>query len=291
MHVARITIWPVAGLGGHDVEAARVLPSGALENDRRWRLVDVEGRPLGGLALRRLRAVRAEIDPVARTIGLSIAGAAGAETPGIAATFPLRPGPEGPCPWLSRVAGVETFLEERPEGGFPPDPFAPGPLLAATASLEEVRRWFGSSLVNVRGRLAVGVELGGVDGPFWEDTLACPARHGSLRAEGVCDDGADPWGAVPPPEPGSVVIGGALLTAVGVRELGEDTAVDPDSDRPREHFREIFEAWRRRTARPDVDTTHWPHRYRFAVATVGDGRGGEMRVGDRCVPVAHLGRS
>ncbi|MFM7034641.1 MAG: MOSC N-terminal beta barrel domain-containing protein [Planctomycetia bacterium] len=37
----RITIYPVKSLDGVDVEECRVLPSGALENDRRWRLVDM----------------------------------------------------------------------------------------------------------------------------------------------------------------------------------------------------------------------------------------------------------
>ena len=292
MHVARITIWPVAGLGGVEVEAARVLASGALENDRRWRLVDVDGRPLAGVARRRLRQVRAEVDPVERTVELSLDRADIAERAGVGttlATFPLRPGPTGPCRWLSLVAGVEVFLEERPEGGFPPDPDAPGPILAATASLEAVGRWFGLPLDDVRGRLSVGLELAGMEA-FWEDTLVCPTRRVAPEKEGMCD-GVDPWGAAPPPEPRSVVIGSARLTAVGHRELGEEEALDPATGRPREHFREIFESWRRRTAREDVDTSHWPHRFHFAATTVGDGRGGEMQVGDRCVPVAHLGRS
>ena len=293
MLVARITIWPVVGLGGVGVETARVLASGALENDRRWRLVDADGAALGGAPLRRLARVRAEVDPSARTIGLAVDAVAAGESFGLGTagvSFPLRPGPTGPCPWLSRVAGVETFLEERPEGGFPLDPDAPGPVLASTASIEEVARWFGLPLDDVRGRLAVGVELAGAE-PFWEDTLVYPARRTPSPVEGAGDDGDDPWGAAPPPEPRWVVIGSARLAAVGLRELGDDVALDPASGLPREHFREIFEAWRRRTARADVDTSHWTHRYHVAATTVGDGKGGEIQVGDRCVPVAHLGRS
>ena len=40
----RITIFPVKSLDGVEVAAARVLSSGALEHDRRWQLVDMEGR-------------------------------------------------------------------------------------------------------------------------------------------------------------------------------------------------------------------------------------------------------
>jgi len=39
-----ITLYPVKSLDGVDVPEAHVLPSGALEHDRRWRLVDMEGR-------------------------------------------------------------------------------------------------------------------------------------------------------------------------------------------------------------------------------------------------------
>jgi uncharacterized protein YcbX len=39
----RITIFPVKSLDGVDVEGATVLPSGAVEHDRRWRLVDAQG--------------------------------------------------------------------------------------------------------------------------------------------------------------------------------------------------------------------------------------------------------
>ena len=39
----RITIYPIKSLDGIDVAQARVLACGALEHDRLWRLVDLEG--------------------------------------------------------------------------------------------------------------------------------------------------------------------------------------------------------------------------------------------------------
>ena len=40
----RITVYPVKSLDGVEVAAARLLAGGALEHDRRWQLVDMEGR-------------------------------------------------------------------------------------------------------------------------------------------------------------------------------------------------------------------------------------------------------
>jgi hypothetical protein len=43
----RITIYPVKSLDGIDLVECGVLACGALENDRRWRLVDLDGRVPG----------------------------------------------------------------------------------------------------------------------------------------------------------------------------------------------------------------------------------------------------
>ena len=43
----RITIYPVKSLAGVDLAECGVLENGALENDRRWRLVDLDGRVPG----------------------------------------------------------------------------------------------------------------------------------------------------------------------------------------------------------------------------------------------------
>ena len=41
--LARIVIYPVKSLDGQDVSAATILPSGAIENDRRFAIVDEDG--------------------------------------------------------------------------------------------------------------------------------------------------------------------------------------------------------------------------------------------------------
>ena len=284
-YVARITLRPVKGLDGVAVESARVGAGGALENDRRWRLVDADRRELVPHVVPLLARVRSTVDLASRSITLWIGGdGVGAGPPARVDSFPLRPGPDGPCPWLSRTLGIGVHLEERPDGGYPDDPDAPGPTVASTASLEEVARWFSLPPDLVRRRLGPGLEIDDC-AAFWEDTLACPASRPSVRGDG----GDDPWGtSAPPPEPRSFVVGETLFSAVGVRPLLDVDALDPATGRPIEHFREIFEAWRRRSARVDVDASQWGGRFRLAATTVGGGRGGEVRVGDRIVPVAHL---
>ena len=55
----RITIYPVKSLDGVEVATALVLPCGALENDRRWRLVDMERRVVNAKRMPLVQAVRA----------------------------------------------------------------------------------------------------------------------------------------------------------------------------------------------------------------------------------------
>ena len=106
--LARITVYPVKSLDGLDVTEARVLSSGALEHDRRWQLVDMEGRVVNAKRTPRCHAIRAEFDlaPGANAIHLAVdpAAIAARAIPGIerltglaAESFPLVPGPGGPC--------------------------------------------------------------------------------------------------------------------------------------------------------------------------------------------------
>jgi len=66
----RITIYPVKSLDGVEVSRALVLPSGALENDRRWRLVDIEGSVVNAKRTPLLHALGAEFALVAPAAGL-----------------------------------------------------------------------------------------------------------------------------------------------------------------------------------------------------------------------------
>ena len=292
----RITVFPVKSLDGLTVTRAGVLPDGALEHDRRWQLVDMEGRVVNAKRTPLLYAIRA----VYAIAGLAPAAPpAGGELPPLAANvialavdpgavearavagierlaglgpevFPLLPGAAGPCGWLAEALGEPVMLVERSGGGFPDDREAPGPTLVATATLAEVARWFGFDLAESRRRFRVNLEIGGCDA-FWEDTLAIPARPGLADEDGglAAELPADPYADLPPPEPRELLIGPVRLRATGVCRRCVVPTRDSRTGAITEHFRDAFEARRTRSLRPDVDASAWSHAYRLAINTIG----------------------
>ena len=261
----RITLYPVKSLDGVEVAEARVLPSGGLENDRRWRLVDLDGRVVNAKRTAAFHPIRAEYDLPEKLISLS-RWADPPHTP--AATFPLVPGPEGPCEWLSDALGMKVLLEERHDGGFPDDRDASGPTLISTASLEEVARWFSFDLAESRRRFRANLEIAGCDA-FWEDTLASPARAERPPSLGELppDLPGDPYADLPPPEPREFSIGEARFLATNVCKRCVVPSRDSRSGAVTFHFREAFEARRGRGLRADVDTSAWNHLYRLGINT------------------------
>ena len=271
----RITIYPVKSLDGVDVAECGVLACGALENDRRWRLVDLDGRVVNAKRTPRFHLIRAEYDLAERLITLSFWTDGSTDS---AQTFPLAPGPEGPCEWLSEALGLRVLLEERCDGGFPDDREAPGPTLVATASLEEVARWFGLDLAEARRRFRVNLEIGGCEA-FWEDTLASPARVGvPSLADLPADLAIDPYADLPPLEPREFAIGDVRFRATGVCKRCPVPGRESRTGALKELFREAFEARRGRGLRADVDAGRWGDFYRLGVNTWATPEDGEPRL-------------
>lgn len=275
----RITIFPVKSLDGLDVEECRLLSGGGLENDRRWQLVDMEGRVVNAKRTPLLHAIRAEWDLPERLVTLAIdpAALAARAVPGIgrlaslaADTFPIVPGPDGPCGWLSQAVGEAVLLLERFDGGFPDDRDAPGPTIISTATLAEVARWFGFDLDEARRRFRANLEIGGCEA-FWEDSLASPARPelAPPLEELSADTLADPYADLPPPEPREVCVGDVRLLATNVCRRCVVPSRDARTGAVTERFRDAFEARRRRGLPAGVDAGDWGHFYRLAVNTVG----------------------
>lgn len=260
----RITIYPVKSLDGVDLSECGVLECGALENDRRWRLVDLDGRVVNAKWSPRFHAIRAEYDLAERLITLS----RWADDPSEPAdTFPLAPGAEGPCEWLSEALGMHVLLEERRDGGFPDDREAPGPTMISTGSLEEVARWFAIDLPEARRRFRMNLEIGGCEA-FWEDTLASPARAGiPSLADLPADLAIDPYADLPPLEPREFAIGEVWFRAERVCRRCPVPSRESRTGAENELFRAAFEARRRRGLRPDVDAGRWGDFYRLGVNT------------------------
>ena len=304
----RITVYPVKSFDGVEVAEAVLLPGGGLEHDRRWQLIDMEGRVVNAKRTALLHAIRAEFaieglaaaEPpaggelpslAANVIALAVdpAAVAARVVPGIERlaklepdVFPLVPGGAGPCGWLSEALGERVMLVERSDGGLPDDREASGPTLAATATLAEVARWFRFDLAESRRRFRVNLEIG--DGEaFWEDTLAIPARAGlgDEAAGFTADLPADPYADLPPPEPRALTIGPVQLRAANVCRRCVVPSRDSRTGAITAHFRDAFEARRTRSLRRDVDASAWSHAYRLAINTIGL-TSGLITLGDPC---------
>ena len=282
----RITIYPVKSLDGLDVAEARVLSSGGLENDRRWQLTDLEGRVLNAKRTPLFHAIRAEFDlggagglpsSPGNVIHLAIdpAAVAARAIQGIerlaslaAESFPLVPGPDGPCGWLTEVFGQPVLLVERADGGFPDDRDAPGPVVISTASLEAVAGWFRFDVTECRRRFRANLEIGGCEA-FWEDAVASPARP-ELQPSLLNlppDLPANPYAELPPPEPQAFSIGDVRLQATNVCRRCVVPTRDSRTGRVTEQFRDVFETWRGKTMPAAVDAAAWNHVYRLGVNT------------------------
>ena len=287
----RITIYPVKSLDGVEVDEARVLESGALEHDRRWRLVDMDGRVMNAKRSALFHAIRAEFDLVERLVTLwvdplaivaaalpaadlaRLRGLAGHPVrrpsgPIVRDSFHLVPGQGGPCEWLSEALGCGVLLQERADGGFPDDRDAPGPTLVATATLAEVAGWFGFDLAESRRRFRANLEIGGCDA-FWEDTLASAARP-ELQPSLLDlppDLPVDPYADLPPAEPRAFSIGETRFVATHVCRRCVVPTRDSRTGAVTEHFRDAFEARRSRGMRADVDAAAWGTLYRLGVNT------------------------
>ena len=154
--VARIDLHPIKGFDAVQVDAATVLPSGALAGDRRWAFVDERGRYVNGKQFAAIHGIRTRIDPDASTavvddLHFLLAGD----------VTPLED-------WMSERLETRVRLEENPTAGFPDDTESPGPTLIGTATLEAVAGWFDLTLDQVRARFRANIEIGGVPA-FWED--------------------------------------------------------------------------------------------------------------------------
>jgi uncharacterized protein YcbX len=287
----RITIYPIKSLDGLDVAEARVLPSGGLENDRRWQLVDMDGRVVNAKRTPLCHAIRAEFDlgATGNVIHLAIDAAAIAAraVPGVerlaslaAASFPLVPGPEGPCDWFSEAFGQRVLLVERADGGFPDDRDAAGPTVISTASLEEVAGWFRLDVAECRRRFRANLEIGGCEA-FWEDAFASPARPELQPPLSEIDPATpvDPYADLPPPEPRAFSICDARFQAVNVCRRCVVPSRNSQTGAVTEQFREVFEAWRGRTLPDAVDATAWNHLYRLGLNLRSAGPAAMLAVG------------
>jgi uncharacterized protein len=159
----RITLFPIKSFDGVDVTAAIVLPSGALQGDREFALVDTDGKIVNAKRTGSIQRLRSTFDLAARTIYI------GLQTP--TDSFHLDADRAALEDWLSDYFGDRLSLIQNIDTGFPDDQASPGPTIVSTASLAAVSQWYpGTTTDDMRRRFRTNLELTDVPA-FWEDQL------------------------------------------------------------------------------------------------------------------------
>jgi len=172
--LARIHLYPFKSLDPVRVSEARLLPTGALEHDRRFVLVDEHGTFVNGKRTTRVHALRTQFDPASGDFRVRIADSSQEHS------FHVDRQREELAAWFSRYFEMPISILENTEGGFPDDVELPGPTVISTDTLATVASWFaGVTVDGARDRFRANLELAAGE-PFWEDRLLAPGM-GAVR--------------------------------------------------------------------------------------------------------------
>jgi uncharacterized protein YcbX len=249
--LARIRIHPFKSLDPQPLDAA-MLAVGALEHDRRFALVDLQGEFINGKRTPSIHRLRSHFDPASGRLALRIEGT---DDEHVFDVFDERSRLED---WLTRYFDTPVTVLENVDGGFPDDTLAPGPTVISTATLAEVATWYGLAIDEARLRFRANLEIDGVEA-FWEDRLV---------AEGL----------------------GIVRFAIGeVELLGTNPCArcvvpsrHPRSGEPISAFAKSFARRRQESLPAWAPSDRFDHYYRLAVNTRrADARPATLRVGDK----------
>lgn len=252
-YLAGISIFPIKALDGISCQEITVLERGALQNDRRWAIVDAQGRFINGKRNPKVHLLRTEFGPDLQTVGLRIQGADSIHE------FNLTHQTRELEAWLGDFFGLAVQLQEDQHTGFPDDMEAPGPTVISTATLSEVAAWFpGLETADLRCRLRTNLEIAEVP-PFWEDQLFGAETQG-VRFQ----------------------IGEVTLEGVNPCQRCIVPVRDPLTGAPYPQFQKTFMQQRQQTLPPWTHPQRFNHFYRLAVNTriPASEAGKSLRVGD-----------
>jgi len=184
-YIAQILIYPIKSLDGIAVTKAKVLKSGALENDRQFAIFDEQGKFVNGKRNPKVHLLRSSFNLEAQTVSLQV------HQTQQTAVFHLEQERSQLEAWLSNYFGKKVKLQENLVQGFPDDTNANGPTVISTATIATAADWFTEiSSEQMRQRLRANVEIADVS-PFWEDRLFGETGNivefqiGSIRFEGI----------------------------------------------------------------------------------------------------------
>ncbi|MFB2897568.1 MOSC domain-containing protein [Aerosakkonemataceae cyanobacterium BLCC-F50] len=237
-YLASISLYPLKSLDGIAVNQAKVLPSGALCQDREFAIVDTQGRFVNGKRNAKVHLLRSSWNSSTQTICLEIHGT------GEKKEFDIESDRSELESWLSEYFGFAVTLVRNSTTGFPDDNIASGPTVISTATLETVASWFpGISVTEMRQRLRTNLEINGVP-PFWEDRLfASEGEVVKFQIGEVIFEGINPCQRCIVPTRNSLT--------------GESYA----------NFQKIFTEKRRETLPSWVNSSRFNHFYRLSLNT------------------------
>jgi hypothetical protein len=235
------------------LQQVRILPTGALERDREFCMLDSEDKFINGKRNAKVHTLRSKYDPATGRLRL------GTASTGLTDQFHVdadRPQIEK---FLTDFFAIPVKFARNREVGFPDDLDSPGPTIISTGTLEEIARWFPPlDVEQMRLRFRANLEIGGVE-PFWEDRLfTTPGTTIRFRIGDALLDGNNPCQrcAVPPRDP---------TTGEGIHQ-----------------FAKIFAEKRKETLPEWAEPARFNHFYRLAINTCPvPAQGGKfLNVGD-----------
>ena len=247
----RLSVYPVKGLDGIDLEAADVLEGGTLARDREFALFDDEGEVINGKRTDRVHELQTDFDP--ETGELEVEAPDGERVRFDLESEADRDRAEA---WFGDFFDADLTLERDRSLGYV-DRREMGPSVISTATLETVAGWFDEMTVEgARRRLRANVEVGGVE-PFWEDRFV-GADAPAFEVGGVRFEGVTPCGRCVVPQR------------------------DPETGEPIDEFQRRFVAKREETFPDWADPDAFDHYYAvMLISRVPESdRGATLRVGD-----------
>lgn len=166
-YLDKIFIYPIKSLDRVEVTEVRVLPSGALEGDRTFAMIDSAGKFVNGKRHPRIHLLRSQFDLKTQIVNIQVQGKEGDYG------FDLNNDSDWMDfeVWMSEFFGFSVKLVRDLETGFPDDINSPAPTITSTATLEMIQSWYPDlSLEEVRLRFRTNLELTGIEA-FAEDRL------------------------------------------------------------------------------------------------------------------------
>lgn len=252
-YLASITVYPIKSLDGVSLSEATVLESGALKHDRKFAIVDKQGKFVNAKVNPQIHLLRTTFDSDFKTVSLQVKGSQ-------KQTFKLDEQVNELETWLSDFFGFAVNLHSNTVTGFPDDTSASGPTVISTKTVETVASWFtGIDNQEMRSRFRANLEIADVT-PFWEDQLF------SKESEIV-----------------HFQIGDVLFTGINPCQRCIVPTRNSVTGETYPQFQKIFIEKRKQTLPNWVETSRFNHYYRLSVNTrIPEHQAGKiLKLGDK----------